>query len=461
MSSPLVHVKLWGRHVGDLAYVGNQTEIATFQYTDTLFQSPFSLSPVHMPTKARQHTFDDISFRTFKGLPGVIADSLPDAFGNQLIDTHMAKKNIPQNEITALDRLLYLGNRAMGALEFEPAEHALHNRVSPLTLDIHQLAELSNIVAKRDLSLNTKLKKMTSYHDSLSLVRVSASAGGARAKALIARDESGQIFDGTPLYTTPHRYYLIKFDSDENQDRDKRDPKGMTRVEYVYCTLAKELGLDVPDTDVILDKDDCHFLIERFDRHFNTEKNITQKLAFFSWAGLAHAHRDATGVYSYEQLAMLARELSVSQRDVTEIFKRAAFNIVGRNQDDHTKNFAFMVDKLGQWSLSQAYDLTYSFDPTGRWTKTHQISLNGKVDDFSRDDLMAFASHCNVTKRKANQIIDNTLDGFSQIEGRLQKMDVEDELVGTIVSNLRIDTLSLTSTQASKQESAPPQSPAP
>ncbi len=412
--SALVTVKLWGTCIGHLGYEPGQTELATFEYDAAFARSGIQISPVVMPCPPRLHSFPDISKRTFRGLPGIFADSLPDSFGNRLIDLYMAGRGIPAESITPLDRLLYVGRRGMGAFEYEPSKEFADGDDRTLALDVRTLAELANIVTTRDDKRRATLLESDTIQDAIRLIRVGSSAGGARSKALVARKSDGSFVDGTGADESGGEkltHWLLKFDGDSNADRDGTDPKGMTRVEYVYAIIARECGIDIPETDRIEDGDDFHFLIRRFDRATDGEK--TRKNHYSSWAALAHADRDATGTHSYEELVLLARELGLGQDSVSEIFTRAAFNIVGRNQDDHTKNFGFVMDRAGTWRLSPAFDLTWSFDPAGRWTRVHQIRLNGRQDEFTRDDLLAFGRYCNLDAKKAGRVIDSVIAAFS------------------------------------------------
>jgi serine/threonine-protein kinase HipA len=429
----IVTVKLWGLVVGYLGYVGDQTEVTTFEYDEEFALNNLSIAhKLQLPKK--QFVFDDISKRTFKGLSGIFADSLPDKYGNQLIDIFMAEKGIPESRITSLDRLMYVGNRSMGALEYEPMEK--FDDDNNLALDMNMLKELSQIVLHHKEDLHEKLENSTTRSSALALIRTGSSAGGARAKALIARNSAGDIFDGTRTYEGDYTYWLLKFDIDENKDRDREDPKGMTRVEYIYGLLAKECGIDMPKVDYIEEKNDFHFLIERFDRVLNNNNKIS-KVHYASWAGLAHAHRDEVGAYGYEQLVMLARELKVGEGDVKEIFRRAMYNVIGRNQDDHTKNFGFVMDKSGVWSLSKAFDMTFSYDPTGKWTKVHQIRLNGKQDGFTEEDLLSFATLCNVKKKEAIKIIEKTQEVFYKFKTYALEFNVSNELSEFVLQNIR------------------------
>ncbi|MDC9724764.1 MAG: HipA domain-containing protein [Gammaproteobacteria bacterium] len=302
---------------------------------------------------------------------------------------------------------------------------------------MHTLAEFAACVVSRDSKRREQLLSAENRSQALRLIRIGSSAGGARSKALVARSIDGVLKDGTENYGVDHRYYLLKFDSENNQDRDHRDPKGMTRVEYIYSKFARECQIDIPETDYIADGEDFHYLIERFDLINNAGR--LEKLHYASWSGLNHAHRDATGAYGYEQLIMTAKMIGLGQSALTEIFKRAVFNIVGRNQDDHTKNFGFLMNKAGEWSLAPAFDLTYAFDPQGKWTQGHQIKLSGKQSDFVRDDLLKFGEYCNLNKRKVSMIIERTIAAFQQFESQARELGVSDILLHTVRENLRLN----------------------
>lgn len=429
-----VEVKLWGTTIGYLGYPPNSKH-AVFEYAPAFMKSDIYISPLMMKHPPANHYFENISFRTFKGLAGVFADSLPDKYGNQLIDQFMAKKQISPEDISTLDRLLYIGDRAMGAVEYYPLAFE-DERSEALALDVQTLSQLAEMVVKHKDTLQEKLADAKTSQDALSFIRVGSSAGGARSKALVVQKEDGRLYDGTRLYHEPCSYWLLKFDSSSNSDRDHADPKGMTKVEYIYSLIAQKCDIDIPQTKYIETGDDFHFMIERFDRR--NEGGKSSKLHYVSWAGLTHFDRDSTGAYTYEQLVMSVRKMGLGQSAVTEVFKRAVFNIVGRNQDDHTKNFGFLMDKSGTWRLSPAFDLTYSYDPTGSWTKVHQLKLNGKQDDFTMQDIIAFGSYCNLSSKKSQEILTSTQTHFSGFDALAKEYDVDDALRETVVANLRL-----------------------
>lgn len=428
----IVTVKLWGTTVGYLGYEPGQTELATFEYEKDFLQKKVQLSPLKLKLSELPYSFEDISKKTFHGLPGFIADSLPDKFGDQLINQYFAKQGKLPEDTTALDRLLYIGNRAMGALEYEPSEKITKGSEG-IELDINLLGKFAELVVTNKEKFREELQK-SNRGDAINLLRIGSIAGGARSKALVAIDKDGKLYDGTVQQNKPCKYYLLKFDSSNNSDRDNKDPKGMTRVEYIYSLIAKECGINIANTDYIEHGEDFHFLIERFDRFFNNDK--LEKLHYVSWCGIAHADKDTSGAYSYEQLVLTARELGLGQDTIAEIFRRTVFNIVGRNQDDHTKNFGFLMDKQGKWSLSPAFDMTYSYDPSDKWTSKHQIRLNKKQDGFTEQDIIDFGKLCNVKPKAVKIIILKTVTAFTEFEALAKKYNVKKDLERTVIANL-------------------------
>jgi len=432
-----VKVKLWGQVVGYLGYEDEQTEDVTFEYDkDFVKNYDLQISPIKMPTSQNIFVFNNISKRTFHGLPGVFADSLPDKFGNQLIDIFMNDRGFRSEDITALDRLMYVGNRGMGALEYEPNKFGEYH--SYTLLDIKMLSELSELVITKKEKLAQQLKDSDTAKMALALLRIGSSAGGARSKALVAMDEKGDFYDGTLNQGIDHTYWLLKFDTDENSDRDKKDPKGLTKVEYIYSHhFAKELGIDIPETRYIQDGNDFHYMIERFDR-IKLENEVLS-LHYASWAGLEHFDRDTIGSYAYEQLTTTINTLKLGQEALTQLFKRAVFNIVGRNQDDHTKNFGFLLNGYGEWSFSPAFDLTFSYDETGKWTRIHQIMFNRKQENFTRDDLFIFGRKCNLKDFQIKEIIDNTIEVFQTFSTRAKEYEVSQQLEKLVLAHLRLN----------------------
>jgi serine/threonine-protein kinase HipA len=426
-----VRVSLWGTTVGYLGYPPGKNQYTVFEYDPLFMRSGIQISPIHLRYPPSQFTFDQLSYKTFHGLPGFIADSLPDKYGNQLIDIYMAGKKIPASEITALDRLNYVANRGMGALEFKPGEILPLQRTA---LNLQHLSELAELVLGRKEKLHKKLVTAEDAAAALTMIRIGSSAGGARSKALVALSPKGTILDGTVNHGPDYTYWLLKFDSSSNKDKDATDPKGMPAVEYIYSLMAKKAGIAMPRTDIISDGSNRHFLIERFDRIIRNRK--LDKVHYVSWAGLSHADRD--GVNSYEQLVLLLRQMNLGHSAIKEVFRRAVFNILGRNQDDHSKNTGFLMDRMGNWRLAPAFDITYSYDPMGRWTKNHQSWLNQKNNDFQMKDLLEFGHYCELNDKTCRNIIHQIRDSLSDFPHLAREYEIPDDLKKTIETNLRM-----------------------
>ncbi|MCK5157081.1 MAG: HipA domain-containing protein [Spirochaetales bacterium] len=426
-----VRVSLWGTTVGYLGYPPGQNQYAVFEYDPLFMNSGIQISPLHLRCPPSWFAFNQLSYKNFQGLPGFIADSLPDKYGNQLIDIYMAEKKISASEITALDRLNYVANRGMGALEYKPGEILPLQRTA---LDLQHLSDLAELVLGRKEKLYKKLVSAEDAAAALTMIRIGSSAGGARSKALVALSPKGTVLDGTVNHGPDYTYWLLKFDSSSNKDRDTTDPKGMPVVEYIYSLMAKKSGIRMPRTDIINDGGNRHFLIERFDRIIRNRK--LDKVHYVSWAGLSHADRD--GVNSYEQLILLVRQMNLGHSAIKEVFRRAVFNILGRNQDDHTKNTGFLMDRTGNWRLAPAFDITYSYDPMGRWTKNHQSWLNQKNNDFQLRDLLEFGRYCELNEKTCRNIIHRTRDSLSEFSRLAVEYEISDDLKKTIETNLRL-----------------------
>jgi serine/threonine-protein kinase HipA len=325
----------------------------------------------------------------------------------------------------------------MGGLEYQPARELGESFAGRGgLLDLGALTELAELTLRGHSELERRLAHVETRQDALDLLRVGTSAGGARAKALVALGPGGELKVGYADHGPDHEYWLLKFDGiADNRDRESPDPPGATVVEFIYSELARECGIDLPRTRLLEHEGQRHFLIERFDRVLRNGR--WDKLHYTSWCGMAHAHRDTMGAYSYEQLVLTMRQLGLPQVEVEQLFRRAVFNVLGKNHDDHTKNFGFLMDRSGKWRLSPAFDLTYAFDPTGQWTRQHQITLSDKVDDFSRADLLRWGAHCNLSAREAHAIIDKTLAVFSGFGGRARALGLAPSASRLIEGELR------------------------
>ena len=402
--STVSEVRLWGRTIGAVALEDGR-EAAVFEFDPAFEKSGIEIAPLTMPLSDQVYTFPELSRMTFQGLPGLLADSLPDRFGNALIDAWLAIRGRTPESFNAVERLCYIGKRGMGALEFEPSIGPKARKASRIQVD--QLVALaSEILAHRShlkVSFSTKSRERALKD----ILQVGTSAGGARAKAVIAwnpsTDEvrSGQITAGDGF-----EYWLLKFDGVAgNRDKELDDPKGYGVIEYAYYRMAADAGITMKPCRLFEENGRRHFMTRRFDRHDNGEKIHLQSLC-----ALAHYDFNMAGAYSYEQALRAIRQLGLPMIAVEEQFRRMAFNIIARNQDDHVKNIAFLMDKSGRWSLSPAFDVTYSFNAAGQWTASHQMTMNGKRDNFSKEDFKACARAASMKRGRAETIVNEVME---------------------------------------------------
>ncbi|MBB1202789.1 type II toxin-antitoxin system HipA family toxin [Enterobacteriaceae bacterium 89] len=388
--------------VGTLAVTGD-SPWATFEYDPAWVAEGFSLSPIHMPLSNALWQFPALSQETWRGLPAVFADSLPDDFGNALINSWLARQGLDNRQFGALDRLLYTGTRGMGALEYQdaielPARHA----------DELQLSALVEL-AQKVLNDRSHVEIEASEQDAMAhLLQVGTSAGGARPKAVIAvNKDRSRILSGQVNVPKGYEHYLLKFDGVVEHHADEEtfgDPKGFGLMEYSYYQMATDCGVIMSPSEILQENGRSHFMTRRFDREGN------QKYHVLTLCGMDHADFRKPGHYSYEELLAVCRQLGLSVKEHEQIFRRMVFNVVARNHDDHTKNTAFYVDDSFRWALAPAYDIAYSYKPGSPWVDQHQMTINGKRDGFTRSDLLAVSALISrLSVKKANQIIDETI----------------------------------------------------
>ena len=406
--STVSEVKLWGRTIGAVALEEGR-EVAAFEFDPAFARSGIQIAPLTMPLSDHVYTFPELSRMTFQGLPGLLADSLPDRYGNALIDAWLATRGRAPESFNAVERLSYIGKRGMGALEFEPSIGPTARKSTRIQVD--KLVELaSEILAHRNdlkVSFATKSKERALKD----ILKVGTSAGGARAKAVIAWNPStNEVRSGQITAGKGFEYWLLKFDGVAgNRDKELEDPKGYGVIEYAYSQMASDAGITMSPCRLFEENGRRHFMTRRFDRRDNGEKNHLQSLC-----ALAHFDFNMAGAYSYEQALRVIRQLGLPMHAVEEQFRRMAFNIVARNQDDHVKNIAFLMDKSGQWSLSPAFDMTHSFNASGQWTASHQMTMNGKRNDFAMEDFKACAKAASMKRGRAETIVNEVIETVSR-----------------------------------------------
>jgi serine/threonine-protein kinase HipA len=395
----VAEVRLWGRTIGAVS-LEDGARAAAFQYAPAFVASGIELAPLVMPLSQRVYQFASLPAVSFHGLPGLLADSLPDRFGHALIDAWLATQGRSPESFTAVERLCYIGVRGMGALEYAPAVGPPLRRSARVRVDA-LVALVSEVLTHRD-ALRTSFAPGERHEGLEEILRVGTSAGGARAKAVIAwNPDTNEVRSGQVRAPPGFGYWLLKFDGvSANRDKELEDPRGYTTIEYAYSLMAQDAGIDMTECRLLEEGGRRHFMTRRFDRDSEGGKLHMQSLG-----ALAHFDFNAAGAHSYEQAFDAMRRLALPMRCVEQQFRRMLFNVVARNQDDHVKNIAFLMDKSGSWSLSPAFDVTYAYNPQGAWTARHQMSINGKTEDFTREDFRACARVAGLKRGAESEIL--------------------------------------------------------
>ena len=396
----VAEVRLWGSQIGAVS-LEDEARVATFQYNSQFVPSGIQLSPLVMPLSPRLYQFPALPAGSFHGLPGLLADSLPDRFGNALIDAWLATQGRSPDSFNAVERLCYIGTRGMGALEFRPAMGPALQASKKISLDA--LVDLASNVLSHRNSLQVSFSPKHRHASLTEILRVGTSAGGARAKAIIAWNPVTQeVRSGQVKAPAGFGYWLLKFDGvTANKDKELEDPRGFTAIEYAYSLMAKAAGITMSECGLLEEGGRRHFMTRRFDRLDDGSKLHMQSLA-----GLAHLDFNAAAASSYEQAFDVMKRLELPMSALEEQFRRMLFNVVARNQDDHVKNIAFLMDKTGTWSLSPAFDVTYAYNPDGEWTARHQMTLNGKTDHFEWEDFRACAATAGLKRGRDREMLD-------------------------------------------------------
>ncbi|MDX9906809.1 MAG: type II toxin-antitoxin system HipA family toxin [Bacteroidales bacterium] len=395
----VAEVKMWGRTIGAVS-LADDADVAAFEYDPAFAGSGIEISPLMMPLSSRVYTFPKLAKQTFHGLPGLLADSLPDKFGNALINAWLASQGRRPDSFNAVERLCYTGVRGMGAIEYAPATGPKARQATRIQID--KLVDLASEILTHRNNLNVSFREKYKENALRDILRVGTSAGGARAKAVIAWNPStNEVRSGQLPAGKGFEYWLLKFDGvSGNKDKELEDPKGYGLIEYAYSKMAVDAGITMTGCRLFEENNRHHFMTRRFDRLGNGEKLHMQSLC-----ALAHYDYNMAGAYSYEQALLVIRQLGLPMSSIEEMFRRMVFNIIARNQDDHVKNIAFLMNKSGTWSLAPAFDVIYSFNPSGIWTASHQMTLNGKRDDFTLEDFKACARTASMKRGRAEAII--------------------------------------------------------
>lgn len=414
-----VEAYIFGNKIGTILL---KDGIVYFEYNKEFKASGFEISPLKLPLSLNG-VYTNNDDRYFEGLAGVFHDTLPDKFGTKVIERYFESKNIPPHELTIIQKLMFVADKSIGAITYKPVAHKIYEQKKDELIELQNFYENAKKIISGDAI--EVVDEMLNFMDN------AASAGGARAKAIIGyNSKTKEIISGvTQNLKKDFEHYLIKFDM-ANDDGKSSD---YTKLEYLYMDMARKVGVDVPNIELLSHGNLVHYLIKRFDRVDG------EKLHLHSVAGLTHTNFNIPMHYSYDELLRLTRYLTGSQQAVNEQFKRMVFNIIGRNQDDHAKNFAFMMDKNGVWNLSPAYDITYS-NGTG-YTKNHQLSLNGKVNNFTKNDIINLAKKHSIKESIAKEYLDQVIEVFSQFKKSAEELDINEQTIKRIYKELRINLI--------------------
>ncbi|HPA56800.1 MAG TPA: type II toxin-antitoxin system HipA family toxin [bacterium] len=396
----IAKVNIWGNFAG--AVVWNEgSGGASFEFERDFVRKGFDLSPLKMPIAEAENgtvfSFPFLNPETFKGLPGLLADSLPDRFGNKVIDAWLAANGRTSESMNPIERLCYIGKRGMGALEFEPA--VMTEKSNPV--EVEDLVKLAQEIlsSRKDFEADLSDKGV---HE---IFRVGTSAGGARAKAIIAYNPStGAVRSGQIDGLTGFEYWIIKFDG--VNDSLLLETKGYGNIEYAYYLMALDCGIEMSECKLLHENGRSHFMTKRFDR------TGLDKIHMQTLCAIAHFDYNDPRSYAYEQVFQVMRELRLPYADAEQMFRRMVFNIMAENRDDHTKNISFLMDKTGKWQLSPAYDMTYAFDPANKWIGAHQLSVNGKRTEIKKEDMLEVATKMNI--KKPLEIIEQVEDSIGR-----------------------------------------------
>ena len=404
----VAEVRLWNTSIGAVS-LGDDADVAAFAYEPSFVGSGVEVAPLMMPLGREIYAFPDLPRPSFHGLPGMLADSLPDKYGNILIDAWLATQGRTPQSFNAVERLCYTGARGMGALEFVPSQGPRQRKSKPVKIDA--LVALASEVLTHRNNLQASFADGDRANGLREILGVGTSAGGARAKAVIAwNPETNEVRSGQISAGEGFGYWLLKFDGvSDNADKELADPMGYGAVEYAYSRMAAAAGISVSECRLLEEGGRRHFMTRRFDRTDDGDKLHMQSLA-----AIGHLDFNNQHVNSYEQALFIMRRMGLPMKTLEDQVRRMIFNVIGRNHDDHVKNIAFLMDRTGRWRLSPAFDITWSYNPNGPWTARHQMSVNGKRDDFELADFEACARTVSISSRRVRALLEDVREAVSE-----------------------------------------------
>jgi len=422
----VARVNLFGQRMGTFRW-DDRYQTVQFEYDRDFVGHGWEPSPLMMPVReGRIYSFTGLNRETYMGLPGMLADSLPDTYGRALFDRWLALTG--RTSGNPVETLCFLGRRCMGAMEFEPAIEAGYNPDQRFEIDSLVDVAREALSNKATFGVNLNDDKKAAIAE---ILRLGTSAGGQRAKAIIAYNKAtGEVRSGQVEAPAGFDYYLIKLDGVSAQ-ADFRETENYGRLEYSFYKLATACGIDMTECSLLEENGRAHFMTRRFDREGG------RKVHMQTLCGMAHYDFRLLRAYSYEQAFGVMRALRLPYSDAQEMFRRIVFNVIVRNQDDHTKNISFLMGEDGRWRLSPAYDMGYAYNPQGGWTAMHQMSVNGKYDKITRDDLLALATANNI--KNPSEIIEEVQETASRWTEIAREADVPKEMISAIEPNMIFD----------------------
>ncbi len=393
-------VYLWGTRIG-IIHQDSGKAYASFEYDENFINSGIELSPLRMPLGKKIYEFPALAGESFYGLPGLLADSLPDRFGNAVIEQWLMSMGKSLSDFSAIDRLCYTGKRGMGALEYVPASTDIKDIDEDI--NVREMVKFASDVLTNRESITLKANDNLTYAQ---LVQVGSSAGGARAKALVAWNENtNEVRSGQMQLGAGYDYWLMKFDNvSKNGDHGLEDKPEYTLIEYAYYLMALSCGITMNECRIYTSEGDSHFMTKRFDRENG------KKLHMQSLSALTHISYQEPGLCGYELAAMYMKELDISHKEIEQFYRRMVFNCLAVNQDDHVKNVSFLMDRSGKWMLAPAYDITFSYDLNNRWLRAHQMTVNGKTSEINLIDLLAAGEKMGIKEKRCKDIINEVKD---------------------------------------------------
>jgi serine/threonine-protein kinase HipA len=426
-------VTLWGARIAAVS-IDAGARYATFQYDPAFVRSGIEVAPARMPLRAQPYTFPGLPEDAFRGVPGLLADSLPDRWGTALVNAWLAAQGREESSFDVVQRLCYVGTRGVGALEFQPA----HEPAAPpgeADLQVSELVRLAGEVLARRTEFVTELSQDPDEEAMKAILAIGSSAGGARPKAFIAYNEAtGQLRSGQVQVGEGFRHWLLKFDGVAHAgDHGLADPQGWGAVEYAYARMARAAGVEMSECRLLEEHGRRHFMTRRFDRPDGGGKLHMQTVG-----ALEHVSYNEPGTYSYEQLLLLTRRLGLGTPAAEQQYRRMVFNVVARNQDDHVKNAAFLMDRTGAWSLAPAYDVTWAWRPGNPWLGSHQMSLNGRRDGFTVADLRAVARVAGLPRGRAERILAEVVEVVAGWPALAAEVGVEERMAAQIARSHRL-----------------------